>query len=163
MKRRRAILGGIFSALAIDTCKAQSGTATSRAAIPQAPPEPLVWPIATKLQPGIAYGARRAVEADRRDLIAPGIDGADAMPRGGIDDLQEITLLADRRGIQGQPVVIGGEITHHASMPRVESTASMRRVASSGLASRPALSASRKSSARCSVERALSWPPTMVK
>jgi hypothetical protein len=53
MKRRRAILGGIFSALAIDTCKAQSGTATSRAAIPQAPPEPLVWPIATKLQPGI--------------------------------------------------------------------------------------------------------------
>ncbi len=53
MKRRRAILGGIFSALAIDTCKAQSGTATSRAAIPQALPEPLVWPIATKLQPGI--------------------------------------------------------------------------------------------------------------
>src|SRR6266851_5142035 len=53
MKRRRAILGGALSALAIDTCKAQSGTATSRAAIPQALPEPLVWPIATKLQPGI--------------------------------------------------------------------------------------------------------------
>jgi hypothetical protein len=56
--------------------------------------------VARQLQPGIAHRAHRAVESDRRDLIAPGIDGSDAMPRACVDDLQEITLLADRRGIQ---------------------------------------------------------------
>src|SRR5262249_49435778 len=52
---------------------------------------------------------------------------------------------------------------HHASTPRVASTARMRVAARSGSAMRPAESARRNSSARCSVERALSWPPTKVK
>ena len=42
-------------------------------------------------------------------------------------------------------------------------TTRMRAAARSGSAAGPAASASRNSSARCNVERALSWPPTMVK
>ena len=49
------------------------------------------------------------------------------------------------------------------SMRRSASMVFIRRVASSGLASSPALSARRNSSARCNVERVLSWPPTIVK
>jgi extracellular solute-binding protein len=50
---RRAFLGGTLSAVAFSTCKAQSATATAQNAVVQALPEPLVWPIVTKLQPGI--------------------------------------------------------------------------------------------------------------
>src|SRR6516162_4767993 len=50
---RRAFLGGTLSAVAFSTCKAQSATAAAQNAAVQAPPEPLVWPIVTKLQPGI--------------------------------------------------------------------------------------------------------------
>ena len=119
--------------------------------------------IARQFEPGIAHRPHRAIEADGRDLVAPGIDGADAMPRAGLDDGDEIALLADGRGVQRQPAMVGRKIPHHGSTPRVASTVFMRRVASSGLASSPALSASRNSSARCSVERVLSCPPTMVK
>ena len=44
--------------------------------------------IARQIEPGVAHRARRAVEPDRRDMVAPGIDGADAMPRAGVDDLK---------------------------------------------------------------------------
>src|SRR5207245_1298796 len=57
----------------------------------------------------------------------------------------------------------GTRRAHHAAMPRVARTPRMRAAARSGSASKPAVSASRNSSARCKVERALSWPPTMVK
>jgi molybdate transport system substrate-binding protein len=50
---RRAFLGGTLSAVALGTCKAQSVTTTAQNAVVQTPPEPLVWPIVTKLQPGI--------------------------------------------------------------------------------------------------------------
>jgi Bacterial extracellular solute-binding protein len=50
---RRAFLGGTLSAVTFGTCKAQSVTATGQNAIVQARPEPLVWPIVTKLQPSI--------------------------------------------------------------------------------------------------------------
>ncbi len=92
--------------------------------------------IARQFEAGVPHRADRAVEADRRDLIAPGIDGVDAVSRAGVDDLSQIALLADGRSVERQPAVIAGEIPHHASMPRVASTAFMRRVASSGLASR---------------------------
>jgi hypothetical protein len=46
------------------------------------------------------------------DLVAPGIDGADVMARTGVDDLQEIALLAHRRGVQGQPAMIVRKIPH---------------------------------------------------
>ena len=42
--------------------------------------------IARQFEPGVAHRARGAVEADGRDLVAPGIDGADAVPRAGLDD-----------------------------------------------------------------------------
>src|SRR5206468_7811284 len=119
--------------------------------------------IARQFEPGVAHRARGAVEANGRDLVAPGIDGANAVARAGVDDLDEVALLADRRCIQREPAVIGRKIAHQGSMPRIASTVFMRRVASSGLVSRPALSAKRNSSARCSVERVLSCPPTMVK
>ena len=38
--------------------------------------------IARQLEAGVAHRAHRAVEADGRDLIAPGVDGADAVPPG---------------------------------------------------------------------------------
>jgi hypothetical protein len=49
MMKRRAFLGGTLSAVTLDTCKAQSATAIAQNAVAQAPPEPLVWPIVTKL------------------------------------------------------------------------------------------------------------------
>ena len=51
--KRRAFLGGTLSAVASGTCKAQSVTTTAQNAVVQTPPEPLVWPIVTKPQPGI--------------------------------------------------------------------------------------------------------------
>ena len=68
--------------------------------------------IARQFEPGIAHRPHRAIEADGCDLIAPGIDGADAVPRTGVDDLREIALLADRRRVQRQPAMIGGKIAH---------------------------------------------------
>jgi hypothetical protein len=53
MMKRRAFLGGTLSAVTLGTCKAQSATATAQNSAVQALPEPLVWPIVTKLQAGI--------------------------------------------------------------------------------------------------------------
>jgi Bacterial extracellular solute-binding protein len=50
---RRAFLGGTLSAVAFGPCQAQSATGSAQHAVAQAPPEPLVWPIVTTLQPGI--------------------------------------------------------------------------------------------------------------
>ena len=53
MMKRRAFLGATLSAVTFGTCKAQSPTAMAQNAAIQTPPEPLVWPVVTKLQPGI--------------------------------------------------------------------------------------------------------------
>ena len=53
MVKRRAFLGGTLGAATLVTCKAQSATAIAQHTGFQAAPEPLVWPIATKLQPGV--------------------------------------------------------------------------------------------------------------
>jgi hypothetical protein len=50
MIRRRALLAGTLSAVTVGSCKAQSVTAMARDAAMQTP---LVWPVVTKLQPGI--------------------------------------------------------------------------------------------------------------
>src|SRR6185312_154992 len=104
--------------------------------------------IARQFKSGIAHRAHGPVEPYVSYLIAPGIDGADAMPGTGVDDLREITLFSDCCRVQRKPAMVGTKIAHQASTPRVESHAFIRRVASSGLASRPALSARRNSSAR---------------
>src|SRR5690242_12892918 len=49
MIERRALLAGALSAATVGTCKAQSTTA----AVAQTQGEPLIWPVLTKLQPGI--------------------------------------------------------------------------------------------------------------
>jgi len=53
MMKRRAFLCGTLSAVTLGTCKAQSATAIAQNAVIQTPPRPLVWPVVTKLQPGI--------------------------------------------------------------------------------------------------------------
>jgi hypothetical protein len=53
MISRRAFLGGTLSAASLGTCKAQTVAAIAQNAVVQTAPEPLVWPIVTKLQPGI--------------------------------------------------------------------------------------------------------------
>ena len=53
MIKRRAFLGGAISAATLGTCKAQSVAATAPNPTGQAPPEPLVWPLVTKLPPGL--------------------------------------------------------------------------------------------------------------
>jgi len=53
MMNRRAFLGGTLSAATFGTCKAQTLAAIEQNAVPQTASEPLVWPIVTKLQPGI--------------------------------------------------------------------------------------------------------------
>jgi Bacterial extracellular solute-binding protein len=50
---RRAFLGSALGAVAFGPGKAQPLTATAENAVTQAPPEPLVWPVVTKLLPGI--------------------------------------------------------------------------------------------------------------
>jgi hypothetical protein len=53
MMKRRAFLGGTLSAVTVATGKAQSATAIAQNAVIQTPPGPLVWPVVTRLQPGI--------------------------------------------------------------------------------------------------------------
>jgi hypothetical protein len=53
MMKRRDFLGGTMGAATLVTCNAQSATAIAQRSGVQARPEPLVWPIVTKLQPGL--------------------------------------------------------------------------------------------------------------
>lgn len=53
MFKRRAFLAGTLSAVTVGVRKAQSATAIAQYAAIQTFPEPLVWPVVTKLQPGI--------------------------------------------------------------------------------------------------------------
>ena len=53
MMKRRAFLGGTLSAVGMGSCRAQSSTTIAQNAVTQTPLEPLVWPVVTKLQPGI--------------------------------------------------------------------------------------------------------------
>jgi hypothetical protein len=50
MMKRRTFLGGTLTAMSVESFGAQSARAQ---AIIQTPPEPLVWPVVTKLPPGI--------------------------------------------------------------------------------------------------------------
>src|SRR5450432_29234 len=53
MMKRCAFLGGTFSAVTLGSYGTQSATAVAQNTTAQAPPEPLVWPVVTKLQSGI--------------------------------------------------------------------------------------------------------------
>jgi hypothetical protein len=53
MMKRRTFLAGTLGAVTAGSCKGQTATATTQTAVIQSPPEPLVWPVVTKLQPGI--------------------------------------------------------------------------------------------------------------
>jgi hypothetical protein len=51
--KRRAFLGGTLSAVTVGSCKAQSATTRAQTPVIHTPPEPIVWPVVTKLQPGV--------------------------------------------------------------------------------------------------------------
>jgi hypothetical protein len=53
MIKRRAFLGGTLGAAILGTSNTQSVPAAAQSAVIQTPPEPLVWPVVTKLQPDI--------------------------------------------------------------------------------------------------------------
>src|SRR6266404_4584128 len=53
MMKRRAFLRGTLSVVGVGSPSAQPATAIPQNAAIQAPPEPLVWPVVTKLRPGI--------------------------------------------------------------------------------------------------------------
>jgi extracellular solute-binding protein len=53
MMERRALLIGTLSGVIVGSRKAQSVMAMTQNAVTQIPPEPLVWPVVTKLPPGI--------------------------------------------------------------------------------------------------------------
>jgi hypothetical protein len=51
--KRRVFLGGALSAFSIGSSNAQPTAPPAHNVISQTPPEPLVWPVVAKLQPGI--------------------------------------------------------------------------------------------------------------
>jgi len=51
--KRRVFLGGALSALSVASSNAQPTVPPAQNVISQTPPEPLVWPVVAKLQPGI--------------------------------------------------------------------------------------------------------------
>ena len=51
--RRRTVLGGTVGAATVGSCGVQSATALAKDAAIRTPPEPLVWPVVTRLPPGI--------------------------------------------------------------------------------------------------------------
>jgi len=53
MMKRSAFLGSTLSTVTVGTCKAQAATATAQNPVAKALPEPLVWPIVTKLPAGV--------------------------------------------------------------------------------------------------------------
>ena len=54
MMKRRVFLGGALSAFSVASSNAQPTVPpTQQNVISQTPPEPLVWPVVAKLQPGI--------------------------------------------------------------------------------------------------------------
>jgi hypothetical protein len=60
MMKRRAFLVGTLGAATSGTCKAQSATATAQNVVNPARSEPVVWPIVTKIRPGIRSFAGHA-------------------------------------------------------------------------------------------------------
>ena len=113
-----------------------------------------------------ALRIRRAFSAKPPACISmtPRVDRGDAELLASLDRFTDGALPPDGRGVERQQVGIAGEIAHGLhTMPCTASTARTRRAASSGSRNSPARSASRTSSARCTSERALCWPPTITK
>jgi len=62
--------------------------------------------IAGKLNSGIMYRMRRAPQANNGNLVTPGVDGANAVTHAGVDDRQQVALLANGCGVERQPTMI---------------------------------------------------------
>ena len=110
----------------------------------------------------VAHDAGSFREPDLCHLVAPGRNRGDAELCASLDRLSQVELLAHGREVDGQSVKSHRRSRAYAT-PATANTWLMRLAASSGSRSTRALSASRNSSARCTTERALCWPPTMAK
>src|SRR5712664_445122 len=53
MMKRRAFLSGTLGAVSLGSWGAQSATAIAQDGVLRTPPQPLIWPVASKLEPGI--------------------------------------------------------------------------------------------------------------
>ena len=144
------------SAAASSTARRLSSTAApAPAAVGAGKMPPRQSPVTRS--PLLAHELRRLLEPDRRDLVAPGRDGGDAVPQAALDRLRDAPLRATVARLIDSPST--GSSRPHASpaAPRI------RAAARTGSRSNRALSASRKSSVRCNSERALCCPPTIRK
>src|SRR5256886_6575825 len=83
MMKRRTFLGGTLTAMSVASLGAQSVTAQ---AVIQTPAEPLVWPVVTKLQPGIrSFAGHTDTVPDIVGRIGTGADCRGSGPDAGRD------------------------------------------------------------------------------
>jgi hypothetical protein len=68
------------------------------------------------MQAGIAHRFHRAIQPHMRHLIAPRRHRADASMRTGIDNAEEVGLVAQCRSVDGQPLVVFGQVAHYSSL-----------------------------------------------
>ena len=87
--------------------------------------------IAGHLHAVVADDAGRFIETDRRDLVTPGIDAADAACDRRFDDAVERRLLPDRGSVEGEKLEMLREIAHQVTPPSAI-TCLIRVAASSG-------------------------------
>ena len=99
--------------------------------------------------------ARRGI---RHELVPPGPEPADLSSRAGLNGRLETQVVGGDL-VEAEP----GRVEPHGSTPPTASRRRMRSEANGGSASRPAASASRKTSARCTSVRAPSSPATIRK
>lgn len=110
------------------------------------------------MQPGIADRPCRRCHSHVGEDIPPRGNAANAMPCAALDTCSEVPFLAHRHGVERQLP----RWRHHWTPCRASSVR-IRVIAKSGSRSTPARSASRNSSAKCSMERADCCPPTITK
>ena len=102
MFKRRAFLAGTLSAVTVGVRKAQSATAIAQYAAVQTFPEPLVWPVVTKLQPGI-----RSFAGQHRTLCLTSSANRNATEFGN--------QVADLIRRQCAVIIAGGDAVAHAA------------------------------------------------
>jgi hypothetical protein len=62
--------------------------------------------ITRQFELGVLHRAHGAVEADCGNLIAPWIDGANAVPRTRVNDVEKRALFAHRRRVEREPTMV---------------------------------------------------------
>src|SRR5918993_5041 len=66
-------------------------------------------------EPRVLDGTHGALEPDGCNLVAPRRHRADAVPRAGLDNGEEIALFPHGGGVEGEEGVVGREVAHSLS------------------------------------------------